>query len=180
MSLAVLGVVGSLVSTVGAISQASYQAAVARNNAEIARQNAGLAAERTQEQAKSNDEKTAALIGEQLAVQSASGLDSSKGSTLRVRQSTNRLGRQDTLNIRKQGSYDIQNYLQQAANFDAEAGAASTNTALAGLSGAVDVASGLMKSPSLISSASTTRMANRLGQRDPWITQSGQNLRLPS
>jgi len=180
MSVAVLGIVGTLVSAVGAVSGQMYQAQVARNNADIARQNAALAGERTQAQAKSNDEQTSALIGEQLAVQSASGLDTNSGSTLRVRQSTNRLGTQDTFNIRQQGAYDIQGYLQQANNFDSQAQASSMNAVFAGLGGAVDVASGIVKSPSLISSASTTRMANRLTERDNWITQSGQNLRVAS
>lgn len=176
MSFAALGIggvlkaVGAGIGAISAVAGGMYQAQIAKNNADIARQNAQLAAQKSQDEAKSNDENTKALIGEQLAVQAASGLNANTGSTLRVRQSTNRLGRADSYNIRQQGAYEVQNYLQQANNFEAESKASTFNAVLGGIGGAVDVGT------SLISGASTTRLSPKLN-RDRWIMANGKSLR---
>lgn len=178
--MAFLGGIGSLISAagaavgaIGAVQQARYQQAVAKTNAKVAENNAQIASQKSQSEAEINDQQTRALVGQQLATQAASGVNAAGGSSLRVRRSTNRLGRQDSFRIRQAGAYDVQNYLQQSNNFRAEAAAAGQNAALAGISGALGVASAFVPSSpqqSLISQSTTTRMSNTLGRsRDPWL-----------
>lgn len=171
----IISALGSAVGAMSAVSQAQYQAQVAKNNSVVAANNAQIASEQSQREQQSNDEKTAALVGSQIAIQSASGLDAGRGSTLRVRQSTQRLGRRNALNIRQQGTYDVQNFMQQSENFKAESAAQSNNATGAAIAGVIDVASAM--APSLVSGGTTTKMANRIATNDPWITQSGLNLR---
>ena len=169
----ILSAAGSIVGTIGAISQAQYQQQVAKTNAKVAENNAKIAAQKAQSEAKINDDQVRAVMGQQLAIQAASGLSTNSGSSLRVRKSTHRVGRQDSMRIREAGAYDVQNYLQQSENFTAEAAAAGQNAALAGIGGVFGAMSSLVPSsptaPSLISGASTTKMANTLKQRDPWL-----------
>lgn len=168
----VVSALGSVVGTIGAISQARYQQQVAKTNAKVAENNAQIAARKSQSEAEINDQQVKAMIGQQMAVQAASGLSTSSGSPLRVRESTRRIGRQDTRRIREAGAYDVQNYLQQSNNFTAEAQAAGQNAMLAGIGGALGTVSsvvGAAPAPSLISGASTTKMTNTLKNRDPWL-----------
>lgn len=167
----ILSAASSVVGTIGAISQAKYQQQVAKTNAKVAENNAQIAAQKAQSEAQMNDQQTRAMVGEQLSIQSASGLSTSSGSSLRVRKSTHRLGRQDSMRIREAGAYDVQNYLQQQNNFKAEAAAAGQNAALAGIGGALSAFSSIVPTtaPSLVSSATPTRMTNTLKQRDPWL-----------
>lgn len=170
----VLSAASSIVGTIGAISTAQYQQAVAKTNAKVAENNAQIAAQKAQSEAQINDQQTRALVGQQLSIQAASGLSTNSGSSLRVRKSTYRIGRQDSSRIRQAGAYDVQNYLQQSENFKAEAAAAGQNAALAGIGGVLGAFSSLVPSsatpaPSLISGAKTTPMANRMGVKDPWL-----------
>ncbi|HEY9155586.1 MAG TPA: hypothetical protein VIM69_10665 [Opitutaceae bacterium] len=168
----VVSALGSVVGTIGAISQAKYQQQVAKTNAKVAEDNARIAAQKAQSEAQINDQQTRALVGQQLSLQSASGLSTNSGSALRVRKSTYRIGRQDSMRIRQSGAYDVQNYLQQSENFKAEAAAAGQNAALAGIGGVLGAFSSLVPSsptPSLISGAKTTPMANKINARDPWL-----------
>lgn len=166
----VVSALGSIVGTIGAVSQAKYQQQVAKTNAKVAENNAQIAATKAQSEAQINDQQTAALIGAQQSAQSASGLNTNTGSTLRVRRSSHKLGREDSARIRESGAYDVQNYLQQQSNFKAEAAAAGQNAALAGIGGVFGAASSLVpSSPSLISAAKPTAMTNKINQRDPWL-----------
>lgn len=169
----ILSAASSVVGTIGAISQAKYQQQVAKTNAKVAENNAQIAAQKSQSEAQQNDQQLRALIGEQISTQSASGLSTASGSTLRVRRSTHRLGRQDSMRIRESGAYDVQNFLQQQNNFQAEAAAAGQNAALAGIGGLFSAASAFVPSsapaPSLVSAATPTKMTNTLKQRDPWL-----------
>jgi hypothetical protein len=166
-----LQVGGSLLGIASAVGASSYQATVARNNAAIAERNAQLASTQAQEQQQQNDQQVAALIGEQEAIQGASGLTGA--SQLRTRRSTARLGRIDSANIRAQGTQNIQNARQQAENFRSEASAARSQGLASIFSGGLDIAS------SLVGGASSTRRANRItgSSYDPWVLRSGQNLR---
>lgn len=160
----------AILGTVSAIGASNYQAQVAQNNAKLAEQNAALASDQTQQEQVESDRQTAALIGEQEAIQGASGLRGA--SQIRTRRSANRLGRQDALNIREAGSRQIQSFLQDAENFRGEARSAKANARASLVSGFFDVGS------SLIGGASTTRARSRItGERDPWVTRRGVNLR---
>lgn len=166
-----LSVGSTVLGTVSAIGAANYQGKVAANNARIAEQNAVQASERSQNEQLEADRETAALLGEQEAIQGASGLTGA--SQLRTRRSAQRLGRQDAENIRLGGDREIQNFRQQAENFRAEGRAAKAQRAGAILGGAFDIGS------SLISGAKGSRNANRItaGSYDPWTLRNGRSLR---
>lgn len=165
-----LQVGGSILGIASAVGAANYQSQVAKNNAIIAERNAQQASVQAQEEQLQNDQQVAAVIGEQEAEQSASGLTGT--SQLRTRRSTARLGRQDSINIRLQGNQDIANNLQQAENFRGEARTARSNAIGAVLGGALDIGS------SLIGGSASSRLATRANwSRDPWVMRNGNNLR---
>lgn len=125
---AVLGIIGTAVSAAGTIqagraeaARARYQADIARRNKEIALQNAERLRQRSQTLQEDQDIQTRALIGEQIAVQSASGLSLGGKSQLLTRKSARRLGRLDALNIRQAGEVDAYNSEVEAFNFGAQA-----------------------------------------------------------
>lgn len=129
-----LGAAGTVLSGVTAMQQARYQAKVAENNAKIAEENAQLASQTAQQEAMQNDEEIATFIGQQEAIQSASGLSTSGKSQVLTRRAAARIGRQDSENIRRQGEYNVRGLQQEAANFrsDAKAAKASGTAALVG------------------------------------------------
>lgn len=157
-----------ILSTIGAVGQANYQAQVARNNAEIAKKNAELASDQSQQQQVQSDQETAALIGSQEAIQGASGLSISGATQLRTRRSAARLGRQDAINIREQGASEIQNLLQQSENFKGEARSQRAAAAGALLGGIFDVGSSLVggatsvKNPKRVTGVAQVRLRNDL------------------
>lgn len=150
----------AIVGGLSAAAASRYQAAVADTNAKIATENAKRAEVAAQKEAFQQDELTLAFLGEQQAIQSASGL--SGRSQLLTRKRAAQLGRQDTLNIRDAGRFETQNYLQQAEGERASAGmhrSAASNSLLQGFMGGVS---------SFIDGRTTTRTVNRIQPRDPW------------
>lgn len=120
---------GAIVSAVGMFAQGSaqaaadkYQAQVAENNKIIAEQNAvyELQAGQTEEQAQRI--KTSQVLGQAEAVQSASGIDASRGSAVKVRKSTAVIGELDALNIRDNAARRAYGYRAEGVNFAAQAG----------------------------------------------------------
>jgi len=99
-----------------------YQAQVNANNAIVAGQNARYATEAGRVAGQSQDLRTRALLGQQEAAQSASGIDLTSGSPLAVRESTRQLGRLDTLSTVQKSNLDAYGYQAQATGFEAEAG----------------------------------------------------------
>lgn len=129
---AALGIIGLGLNFVSgafsAISQsqaASYQAAIAKRNQEIAQGNAVRSVQTAQVEQQDRDNVARALLGEQVAEQSASGFTLGSGSFRRARRSAQELARQDALRIRQAGDVDAFNYKVQAANYGAEAKLAS-------------------------------------------------------
>jgi hypothetical protein len=151
-----LGGVGTIFSTIGAVGAANYQAQVAKNNAAIAERNAAQASDAAQNEQIQSDQQTAALIGEQEAIQGGSGLALTGASQLRTRRTAQRLGRQDALNIRTSGDNEIGQFLQQAENFRGEARSQKAAATGAMIGGALDFGS------SLIGGAKSTKSANRI------------------
>lgn len=133
---------GSVVGMIGAMQQAKYQQQVAQNNAVIAKNNAMIAAEKTQSQQQINDQQSRALMATQEAMQGGTGL--SGASQLRVRESTRRIARTDSFNIRQAGAYEIQNFLQQSSNYQAEAANAGREASMNMLAGLVNIGSTLI------------------------------------
>lgn len=160
-----VSVVGTLVGAVASRNQANYQAQVAKNNSVIAKKNAASASDTAQQTQLESDRQTAALVGQQEAIQSASGLSTGSASMLRTRRTANLLGRQDAFNIRKEGDSSVQNFLQQSENFRAEASAAKAGAAGSTLGAFFDVGS------SLISGASSVRSPNRITGNRPQLVR---------
>lgn len=117
----VLGAAGSIVSGVAGMAAANYQAKVARMNAEISRDNAQRSIQEAQLRQIEQDNQTRALMGEQLAAQSASGLSLGGRSQMLTRKSAAQLGRKDALNVRYQGEVESTNYENQARGHEASA-----------------------------------------------------------
>lgn len=128
-----LGTIASVGSTVigglSAVQQARYQEAVAKANQQIANQNAAMALERSGLEAADQDALTLAAIGEQLALQSASGLSTDSRSNIMTRKTARELGRKDALNVRYAGQLTARNFQTQGMNFGAEAAAARAEAA---------------------------------------------------
>lgn len=123
----ILSVVGTLASAGGALiggmaaqNAAKYQNQVAQMNAKIAEDNAKRAIERSQIEQQDQDMMTRAELGQQEALQAASGLSLEGGSQMLTRKSAAMLGRRDALNVRQGGELEKYNYLTQAANARAE------------------------------------------------------------
>ncbi len=120
-------IASGVVSAAGAVMQGNatnsatkYQAQVAQNNALIAQQNASYERQKGNVEAQTQDMRTKAMLGEQLAGQGASGFDIESGSLTDVRKSTAMIGaldRQTTKNNAERRAYgdDV-----QATNFTAD------------------------------------------------------------
>ena len=121
-----LSVAGTLFEGVSALGQANYKAEVAKRNAEIANRNAELTAQQMQVEGLRQDRDAAALEGQQLAMQGASGLDVLGASQLATRATTRRTRNEGALDIRRQGEAQTSSYRNQAAGYKGEANAAKS------------------------------------------------------
>lgn len=151
----------SILGTIGAVGAANYQAQVAKNNAVIAEQNAQKASDSSQKDQLASDQQTAALVGEQEAIQGASGLSIGGASQLRTRRTAQRLGRTDAINIREQGNTEIQQFLQQGENFRAEARSQKSAATGALIGGALNLGSSLIGGSKSVKSPNRITGSNR-------------------
>lgn len=144
-------VAGTALSVIGAISTANanqqaynYQAMVADRNKQVALQNSERATQNAQIAAQQQDQTTRALLGEQIATQSASGLRIGGRSQMLTRKSARELGRLDALNIRQAGDIESYNFKVQADDSASEAtfNRSAGNNAM--LSGWLDAGSALI------------------------------------
>jgi hypothetical protein len=122
----IIGVIGGVVSAIGAIQQgkaqadaANYQAQVARNNEIIALQQAAYTRQEGAAEAQRQDLKSKQVMGTQKAVLGASGVDVESGSALAVQQSQAELARLDALTVqsnaeRKAWGFDVEAVNQKA------------------------------------------------------------------
>lgn len=156
MTMAALAIAGTVISAGSAVWQgvsgaqyANYQAQVADMNRRIALDNANRAIERSQVEQVDQDMQTLAMLGEQQAEQSASGLSLGSRSFRLTRKSARDLGRLDALNVRQAGELEAYAYKTDAANFKASASAARVqgrNSLVSGFLGAgQSLVSGAMK-----------------------------------
>jgi hypothetical protein len=98
-----------------------YQAQVAKNNSKIADQNAQSASDAAQAEQVRSDRESAELEGQQLAIQSASGLNLMGRTSVAVRDSSHAVGREAAVDIQKAGASEARGFQQQAANFRGQA-----------------------------------------------------------
>ena len=103
----------------------AYQAQIARNNQVIANQNADLAEFKGNQQVGVARERTAQMVGAQVAAGGASGVDVNSGSPLRAQQDTARIGEMDAQTILANAKRSAWGYRVQAQNFGDEAEMAS-------------------------------------------------------
>jgi hypothetical protein len=163
-----LSAIGSVVSGIAGLSAGMYQANVAKMNQKVAEENAVRALDRSQEEQREQDMQTMAMIGQQEAVQSASGTTTTGRSNLLTRRVAARLGRQDAANVREAGRMEAYGYNVDAANFGGEA-------SMARRSGVNSLVSGFFDAGSSLIGGSKTKAASRF--RDSWVTSSGTSLR---
>jgi hypothetical protein len=143
---------GALLSGFGTLAEGVYQSNVAKNNAAIAAENAQKESDATQQRVLEQDQQTAALVGEQTAVQGASGLS---GRTQELtRKSAQTLGRQDAANVNQSGANSIAAYLQQEADYKSSA----QSSLFSGVGGAL---SSFFKAGSLVGAAPKIARPNR-------------------
>lgn len=145
----ILSAVGAVVSGVAGFAAASAQAKIAKLNAAISRDNAQRSIQDSQMQQEQQDMKTKALIGEQLALQSASGLQLGGRSQILTRKTAAEIGRKDAFNIRYQGEVEKVNYLNQALGQEMSA-------KMYMMQGAGDLLGSFLKAGSMIGSSSPT------------------------
>lgn len=165
---AALGAVGSIVSGLAGFGAASYQAKVAKMNQDIANENAVKAMDQGAKNAMEQDIQTRAMLGEQLAAQSASGLSVGGRSQMLTRKAAQELGRRDRLNVIEDARSTAYNFRTDAANARAQ-GKMSMFEGVNSLIGGFINAGG-----SLIGKSTSTR--KRFGN-DRWMTPSGTSLR---
>lgn len=148
-----VGAAGTIFSGISAMQQANYQAKVAAMNQQIANDNAKRAIEVGQINQQGQDTQTAAMLGEQEAVQGASGLSLTGKSQILTRKAARELGRLDALNVRQAAEIESYNYKTQAMNFGAQAAAAKMQGQGALLSSFFGAGSSLMSSLGKVKSA---------------------------
>jgi hypothetical protein len=147
VTLAVVSIAGTVLSAgvgaIGAMNQASatadsarYQQQVAKNNQTIADQNAAYSRQAGQVAAQQESMKTAAVVGQEVAAQGASGIDPTTGSPADVVRGTRAVGRLNTLNTIQNAELRARGYDIEASNFGATAelkGMEAKNATTAGL-----------------------------------------------
>lgn len=102
--------IGSLVTANANASAQRYQAQVAERQRQINLLNADRALDAARQEQIQMDQQTSALLGSQIAAQSASGLKLGGRSQILTRKSARELGRLDALNISAAGDIAAYNY----------------------------------------------------------------------
>lgn len=141
-----LGMIGSVVGAIGAISQGNaqsamyaYQAEIAQQKVKIANQNANYELALGEQQAQQTGMKTKGQIAQTRAVQGAGGLDVNSGTNAAVQNSEEQLGFYDMEINRSDAAKRAYNWHVQAFEQSAQANLfsmASSNAATAGTLGA--------------------------------------------
>jgi hypothetical protein len=155
-ALVPIGIAGAAITAVGAFSSleaqsadSAYKAQVAANNATIAGRNANMDLQAGETAVVNRGMKTRAQVGNQLAGQSASGVNVNSGSFVGARRATSEIGALDALTIRSDTAKKVYADETQQTNFTAESGLDTAESEQAA------TAAPLAASGSLLSSAST-------------------------
>lgn len=167
---------GAIISTSAQLQANKYQQEVAARNAALMEENAQRAGFAAQVAQQDQDRAARALIGEQIAAQSASGLKLGGKSQMLTRKSARELARLDALNIRQAGDIEVYNYQQMAQDKYEELKYLKNQSGSILLSGFLDVASagitGLSKLPEsqlngLFGARKTVNYTSKIGT-GPW------------
>lgn len=157
----VASVAGSLVSGAASASSASYQARIAEMNSQIAAQNAERERERAALEAQKSDMEAKQLLGDQKALQGASGISMDSRSQMLTRKGSQRVARLDALNIAVEGEGNARNLENQSEMYKASAKMYKNQSKFAMFGGVLDaVGKGATGFKSYIASATPTRMAS--------------------
>jgi hypothetical protein len=116
-----LDLAGEAQKTQAAMQLADYRTEVANRNAAIMDENASRAIQTSEVDQQTQDMRSRAVIGDQIAAQGASGIKLSSDSFVRSRASTRAIAALDRLNVRHAGDVAAYNYHQQAADYRREA-----------------------------------------------------------
>ncbi len=160
-----LAAFGTLDAGKAASAQTVYQAEVARMNANIAEGNARRVLEASQVQALENDTQTGQVIGSQIAGQGASNLDVGSKSFQDVRESTQQVGRQGTLNIIQAGEVEAFNARVDAANFRSDAASLEADAVNIKRASKIDATGQILSS--LVGGATAVRRPQRFANPAP-------------
>lgn len=136
-----LGVAGSLISSASEQEAARRAEENALRNKEIAKENAIRTLLVSQEEQFDVDMENAQLLGEQEAVQAASGLVLESPSFMQTRRNARELARIDALNVREAGNIRAAAYMNEGDAYAADAAAsrlAQGNAATMGFLGAAN------------------------------------------
>ena len=128
--------------------EATYQAAVARNNEQIANQNANYAEQAGRAKAEAQGLKGAATGGHLKASQAASGIEVNTGSAVDTQVSQREGAQLDTETVMSNSNLQAYGYRTQATNFEAEAGLKDTEAAQAETAGDIGAVSSLLSGAS--------------------------------
>jgi hypothetical protein len=134
-----LGVAGSLIGAASEAEAAKQAEAYAKRNKEIAEENAQRTLTLAQDEQYDLDIAAKEMMGEQVAVQSASGLKLSSGSFIQTRKTAKALARIDALNVHEAAQIRAKAYRTEGDSYAAEAEAARRaqgNAMLGGFLGA--------------------------------------------
>lgn len=142
----ILSAIGSVISGIAAMSQASYQAAIAKANAKQARLNAQLAFDVAGEEAQDIGTENLGVMGELLAGQGASGIGIGSPSAARSRTWLGAVAYKDQIRRVEEGNRQGANYQTQANVFDAEASAHKTAGMFGLIGGIINAGSSLVGS----------------------------------
>lgn len=168
---------GTIISTSAAMQANKYQQQVLARQAAQMEENAGRATQAAQVNQQQQDMQTRALIGEQVAAQSASGLKLGGKSQMLTRKAARELGRMDALNIRQAGDVEAYNFRMIAQDKFDELKFTKGQAGSILLSGFLDAASagitglrGLPKSnlDSLFGARKVSNYSASIGTRGPW------------
>ena len=167
---------GTIISTTAAMQANKYQQQVLARQAAQMEENANRASYAAQVNQQQQDMTTRALLGEQIAAQSASGLSLGGKSQMLTRKAARELGRLDALNIRQAGDVEAYNFRQIAQDKFDELKFTKGQAGSILLSGFLDAASagitglkGLPKSQldSLLGARKTATYTSKIGT-GPW------------
>jgi len=157
-----MGVVGSIVGAASEAEAAQQSQQIAEKNKKIAEENAQRALLVSQEEQFDQDMETLALLGEQEAIQSGSGLRLDSGSFVQTRRTARELGRIDALNVREAGKIRAEAYRNEGDAYAAEAAAARRAGGNAVLKGFLGVGTSLVGGASKFVTAAPNRTSSRM------------------
>lgn len=163
----IIGASSAALSGISSLQNGNYQAAVVRNNAAIAERNAEAASEASQMEAARSDKEYAALGGEELAAQAASGLDVLGRTQVMTREAQTRVGQQQAVDIRNRGTNESRKFLQDAADYRAAGSQAKTQ----GIIGAIGA--GLKVAGTISNQFDGSKSLVTRGRSMPWSRKGG-------